>query len=110
MTRFGVEEVFLLKISRITMAFRLRPVDDSPDLIPVTDSQLMAPWRNVGHGSRVRHRQPFSALKPPQEETGLHTSFARERRSLYLPTEPCERLLHFRLKYMSEMTYTQEPR
>ena len=71
---------------------RIESVDDSPDPILISDTDLVATRPDAGHGPRVRHPERFPLLESAQQEPCLHACLFRERRCLDLAAESYERL------------------
>lgn len=68
-------------------------MDNAPRVVAVMDPELVALDANRGHRPRMRETEHLTLLKPPQEESGFHTSGFAERRGLDFTVEPHERFV-----------------
>src|SRR5579863_1217676 len=68
-------------------------IHDAPGTGDVVYAQLMASRPDTSHRPRLRHRQQFTALELPQQESRLESGASRHRRGLDLAMKPCQRLV-----------------
>jgi len=58
-------------------------VNDSPRLVTIADSQLVALPTDCGHWPRMGQTQPLPFLEPPEKQPGFQAGLAGERRGFH---------------------------
>jgi hypothetical protein len=58
-------------------------VDDSPRLVMIADSQLVAPAPDCWHWSRMGQTQPLPLLEPPEKQPSFQAGLIAERRGFH---------------------------
>jgi hypothetical protein len=62
---------------------RRNVVNDSPRLVMIADSQLVAMAADCGHWPRMGQAQTLSLLEPPEKQTGFQAGLITERRGFH---------------------------
>jgi hypothetical protein len=58
-------------------------VDDSPRLVTIADSQLVAMVTDCGHWSGMGQTQTLSLLEPPEKQPSFQAGLITERRGFH---------------------------